>query len=50
MTTAAEECRRRNLSRGHRVPEDVMDRMARQWEPVAPEEIPKITPIESNEA
>ena len=50
MTTTAEECRRRNLSRRHRVPEEVMDRMARQWEPIAPEEIPKVTPIESNES
>ena len=45
MDTTLEECLRRKPSCRHRVPKEVMGRMARRFEPVTPEEIPTVRKI-----
>ena len=45
VDTPLEECLRRNLSCRHRVPEEVMERMARWFESVTTEEIPTVRKI-----
>ena len=45
VDTPLGECLERNRARRHVVPEDVMERMARQWESPTPEEIPTIRKI-----
>lgn len=37
LDTPLDECLERNLTRRHRVPVEVMERMARRWEPVETE-------------